>query len=462
MAGSIFKETYWVKAPDGTKEKRKSEWWYIRFYNAYGKRRKMKAAPTKAQAGEILAKKLSEVASEKAGLPTMNARELKLRDLIRRYLDSQRPRVTPRHLQCVGNELRRSIAAMSVFRVGDMTREKVENYLNKRTESGLSPRTVNVTLTRLKALFNWGVKVGELPINPIACVSLRPGYEKRHERRAMTDDEAARLIDVLDEGWLRVSVLLALYCGLRVSEIRKLQWSDIDLEARKIRIRPETEKNRKGATLPIHSILRDVLSDWRGRTLPGPGAKVVKMHSKPVVPLRKALKKAGIPYQDESGRFVDWHALRHTFLTNLARQGVGMKEIQSLGRHSTAALTLGTYLHSSQDREADAVSLLPDFTSGIKSVALKEGTTDLSYQEAECGPRAVGESMQRPGREDIATAETPSFKQWVEGSSPSAPTRKTISVELRGGAPNNTGHKLEQPVPACGRSRSTPPKSNSS
>jgi hypothetical protein len=33
--------------------------------------------------------------------------------------------------------------------------------------------------------------------------------------------------------------------------------------------------------------------------------------------LRIDLGAAGIPYQDESGRFADFHSLRHTFITNL-------------------------------------------------------------------------------------------------------------------------------------------------
>lgn len=37
--------------------------------------------------------------------------------------------------------------------------------------------------------------------------------------------------------------------------------------------------------------------------------------------LRADLTDAGIEYRDGSGRVVDFHALRHTFITNLTRGG---------------------------------------------------------------------------------------------------------------------------------------------
>ena len=33
--------------------------------------------------------------------------------------------------------------------------------------------------------------------------------------------------------------------------------------------------------------------------------------------LQRDLKSAGVPYQDASGRYADFHALRHTFITNI-------------------------------------------------------------------------------------------------------------------------------------------------
>jgi len=78
--------------------------------------------------------------------------------------------------------------------------------------------------------------------------------------------------------------------------------------------------------------------------------------------LRSDLEPAGIDFADESERRVDFHALRHTFATMLKQAGVHPRTAQALARHSTFALTMEAYTHSSQSEEAEAVERLPDLS----------------------------------------------------------------------------------------------------
>ena len=73
------------------------------------------------------------------------------------------------------------------------------------------------------------------------------------------------------------------------------------------------------------------------------------------------LDAAGIAYRDESGRYADFHVLRHTFITNLANGGVHPKVAQALARHSTITLTMDRYSHTLTGDQADALDVLPDF-----------------------------------------------------------------------------------------------------
>lgn len=50
-------------------------------------------------------------------------------------------------------------------------------------------------------------------------------------------------------------------------------------------------------------------------------------------------------YVDAAGRVADFHALRHTYITNLATAGVSPKTAQTLARHSTITLTMDRYTH---------------------------------------------------------------------------------------------------------------------
>lgn len=67
--------------------------------------------------------------------------------------------------------------------------------------------------------------------------------------------------------------------------------------------------------------------------------------------------------KDGAGRVVDFHALRHTFITNLARGGVHPKLAQALARHSTITLTMDRYSHTVLGEQADALSALPDLSN---------------------------------------------------------------------------------------------------
>jgi integrase len=71
------------------------------------------------------------------------------------------------------------------------------------------------------------------------------------------------------------------------------------------------------------------------------------------------LADAGIPRADRDGRVVDFHALRTTFITGLARAGVMPAMAQKLARHSDINLTLGVYTQLQLNDLAEAVAKLP-------------------------------------------------------------------------------------------------------
>src|SRR6516225_2340448 len=63
-------------------------------------------------------------------------------------------------------------------------------------------------------------------------------------------------------------------------------------------------------------------------------------------------------YRDAEGRYADFHALRHSFITMVGKAGVSPREHQDLARHSTYALT-SRYSHSRFYDLAAAVQALP-------------------------------------------------------------------------------------------------------
>ncbi len=76
--------------------------------------------------------------------------------------------------------------------------------------------------------------------------------------------------------------------------------------------------------------------------------------------LRTDLEAAGIVHAGDDGERVDFHALRTTFVTQLARSGVSLVDAQKLARHSTPTLTAKNYTRLTLHDLAGAVSKLPN------------------------------------------------------------------------------------------------------
>jgi integrase len=62
---------------------------------------------------------------------------------------------------------------------------------------------------------------------------------------------------------------------------------------------------------------------------------------------------------------MDFHALRHTFLTHLAASGVHPKVAQVLARHSTIVLTMGHYTHMQALDVAGDLEKLPPLPAAL-------------------------------------------------------------------------------------------------
>jgi integrase len=63
---------------------------------------------------------------------------------------------------------------------------------------------------------------------------------------------------------------------------------------------------------------------------------------------------------DSAGRVVDFHGLRHTFISSLASGGVHPKIAQTLARHSSITLTMDRYTHLQVADRAATLAALPD------------------------------------------------------------------------------------------------------
>jgi hypothetical protein len=91
-----------------------------------------------------------------------------------------------------------------------------------------------------------------------------------------------------------------------------------------------------------------------------------------------------LAYVDSSGRFADFHALRHSFISLITQGGVHPKLAQRLAGHSDINLTMSRYSHTLPADEAQALGVLPSLPSAFgathnqQQVLAATGTGDVT------------------------------------------------------------------------------------
>ena len=137
----------------------------------------------------------------------------------------------------------------------EISPRQVDGYLNRRRRDGLAEATVNRYLCGLKTLFAVAKLWEHVESSPVAEIKTLKEQGKIPE--ALTDDELRGLVDHCPSK-LRAIVTLAADTGMRKSELQRLAWDDIDLDARTIAIRKS--KNKDYRVIPMTETVHQLLS----------------------------------------------------------------------------------------------------------------------------------------------------------------------------------------------------------
>jgi integrase len=159
--------------------------------------------------------------------------------------------------------------------------------------------------------------------------------ERRRRKRALSDSELQALIETTRTAlpWRGLSgfdrsllYAIASMTGFRRGELMSLTPESFRLDATPPTIVCEAgyTKNGQLAEQPIPDPLASVLRPWLA-TKRQRHPVFDRMTAWTVLMLRHDLERCGIPFKDESGRVVDLHALRHTYITALGKAGLPIK-----------------------------------------------------------------------------------------------------------------------------------------
>jgi integrase len=199
----------------------------------------------------------------------------------------------------------------------------------------------------------------------------------RRKRRALTAAEFAALIATAHDGPPVQEVdgrdramfyILAAWTGYRRNELASLTLRsfNFDSDPPTVSVKASYSKRRRNDVVSLHPAVVERLLQWLASRPPAPaGTPLFALKTKTGAlrrtskMMRLDLERAGITYCDEDGLYEDFHANRHTFISNLARAGVSPKIAQSIARHSDVNLTLNVYSHVGIREQAAAIRSLP-------------------------------------------------------------------------------------------------------
>lgn len=226
-------------------------------------------------------------------------------------------------------------------------------HAQQKTKSSIARK-----LAALRTFFQFLVREGEIELNPAKLVST-PRLEKKLPKH-LSIEEAIKFIETPDKetdiGKRDGAMLELLYAtGVRVSELTKIDFKDVDFKSRLIRV---SGKRRKERIVPFGEPALEALRSYLN----------VREHFLNNAPVSERDEALFLNYQGTRisprsvGRMVEKyiricagmhdispHALRHSFATHLLDSGADLRDIQELLGHARLSSTQ-IYTHVSMEK----------------------------------------------------------------------------------------------------------------
>lgn len=327
--------------------------------------------PDKQVAEERLRKIIKEKQQESAGIiaprALRDAAQKNLTDHLSDYIaDLHAMGRDDMYIYNIEHRTRRVFRECSWKLPADVTADAFTTWRSRQKKAA---KTLNEYLDTANGLLNWMQKHERLAANPLLSVGKvqMQGREVRI-RRAFTNAEIHKLVACVPIE-RQALYLMAIYTGLRRAELEALTWGDVflDGEMQYLKVRASTTKNHKEVMIWLHDDVTITLKAIAPQAKDNSATVFQKLPR--MEQFREDLERAGIQYKDNQGRQADFHALRHSFSTNLARAGVTPRVAMELMRHSDMRLTQKTYTDALQLPTSEAIESLPSILEVASQLA---------------------------------------------------------------------------------------------
>lgn len=287
---------------------------------------------------------------------------------------------------CIGN------VVIPYFEPEDLYLKQIEyKDINKFYDYCINVRNVsNNTVIHyhayLSRAFNYALKNKLIDINPMYLVT-KP-KKKKFISEVYEDGEVNELLKYADESKIKIPIYLAIYYGLRRSEIVGLKWSAINFEKNTITVshtvvrgivdgkqlcigQDETKTKSSYRTFPLMASIRKLLLEERDRQTRNriiqqsayntEYSEYINVYDNGVLMKPDYITKSFAKLlKNKNLKKVRFHDLRHVCATKLLDSGISLKEIQEWLGHSDISTTANVYTHLSYKSKMNAASKIED------------------------------------------------------------------------------------------------------
>ena len=311
-----------------------------------------------AKAEALLRRRLAEIDSGAyAGVDARTVRIKQLLDILVEHFEENRPRsvewariVAARHLEpFFGNT-----------RAAALTSAKIDAYKRSRRKD-VKDSTINREFTILRCAFTLGaermpplvVRVPRIPILPEPPP--RKGFFEYEEFTALRSE--------LPEA-LRPVITFAYNTGCRKGETLRIEWAQVDLGAKEVRLHQDDTKNAEPRILPLFGEMYEMLKlldEQRQSLNPTCPWVFTRDGRNRIKDFRgawdEACKRAGLWDKDTERPTRLFHDLRRTGARNLVRAGVPERVVMAIGGWKTRSVFDRYNIVSTRDLHEAAAKL---------------------------------------------------------------------------------------------------------
>jgi len=257
----------------------------------------------------------------------------------------------------------------------------IQNFYHKLIENGridgnggLSPQSVLHIHRLLHNALSHGVKWGIIGRNVADAVD--PPRVRQKQMKSMDAEGVNCLLEASRETIYHPLFHLAVFTGMRRSELLGLRWCDVDLDMATVSVtqvlhhlrngqivflEPKTPRSKRQIDLPPTAVIalrehkqrKEVEYLMSGTPLSPEDLVFTNPEGKPLLPtsVTHAFTKM-VRRIDLYG--IRFHDLRHTHASLMLRQGVNIKALQERLGHSTITTTLDIYAHVTPGMQKEA------------------------------------------------------------------------------------------------------------